>query len=252
MRRRFMRVGIVAFGAVGILLLAHPAAACNRPDTPACATQSGPFASDKAADDCRKVMLRFRAGMDAHAACLGRTSPRDAQAARADYDDIRVRFNRRARGSEAIGYRGVKSADKTKGVADGASLPYPRYYLPDRLDLQRFRISRDDQHRAEKQRHAPNESVARSIGHVIPQQFLSLTGEFQAGQRGTVVLGSRRAPQMKKGATHVTKGQNRPVPQAHKRTYCEQRTNSVHCCFRSIPAGRAKPIQAPSLSGGRI
>ena len=94
-----MRVEIFSFAAIAILLPTDPApAACARPDTPACATLAGPFASDKAADDCRKDMLRFRDGMGVYAACLGRTSPSDERAARDAYEDVRVRFNRRARG----------------------------------------------------------------------------------------------------------------------------------------------------------
>jgi hypothetical protein len=73
-------------------------AACTKPDPPACATQRVPFANDDDADDCRMQMLAFRDGMDAYATCLGQASPDDEKAARADYEDIRVRFNRRARG----------------------------------------------------------------------------------------------------------------------------------------------------------
>ncbi|HXW26260.1 MAG TPA: hypothetical protein VEK73_16065, partial [Xanthobacteraceae bacterium] len=65
---------------------------------PTCATQTVPFASVKAADDCRKDMLAFRDAMDAYAACLGQTSADDEKKARDAYEDIRVRFNRRARG----------------------------------------------------------------------------------------------------------------------------------------------------------
>ncbi len=94
-----MRVETFAFAAVVIVLPINPAsAACTKPDTPACATPAGPFATDKAADDCRKDMLRFRDGMEVYALCLGETSASDEKAARAAYEDIRVRFNRRARG----------------------------------------------------------------------------------------------------------------------------------------------------------
>ncbi len=94
-----MRFDGFALGAIGILLTATPlAAACSKPDAPSCATQAGPFARDKAADDCRKDMLRYRDDMDAYASCLGETSASEEKAARAAYEDIRVRFNRRARG----------------------------------------------------------------------------------------------------------------------------------------------------------
>jgi len=43
-------------------------------------------------------MLSFRDGMDRYASCVGETSSDDEKAARAEYEGIRVRFNRRARG----------------------------------------------------------------------------------------------------------------------------------------------------------
>jgi hypothetical protein len=43
-------------------------------------------------------MLAFRDGMDRYASCLGETSSDGEKAARAEYEDIRIRFNRRARG----------------------------------------------------------------------------------------------------------------------------------------------------------
>ena len=73
-------------------------AACDKPDVPACAIATVPFARDKDADDCRKEMLPFRDAMEVYATCLGSTSPADEKAARDDYEDIRVRFNKRARG----------------------------------------------------------------------------------------------------------------------------------------------------------
>jgi hypothetical protein len=81
------------------LVLASPLyAACNSPAAPACATQATPFASFQAADDCRKEMLGFRDAIDAYAACLGQTSADDEKQARDAYEDVRARFNRRARG----------------------------------------------------------------------------------------------------------------------------------------------------------
>jgi len=43
-------------------------------------------------------MLTFRDRMDRYASCLGETSSDEEKAARAEYEDVRVRFNRRARG----------------------------------------------------------------------------------------------------------------------------------------------------------
>ena len=43
-------------------------------------------------------MLRFRDEMEAYASCLAQTSTEDEKAARDEYESVRVRFNRRARG----------------------------------------------------------------------------------------------------------------------------------------------------------
>jgi hypothetical protein len=94
-----MRFGVLALAGLGVALTASPlCAACSKPDAPACATRMVPFATDRDADDCRIAMLAFRDGMDRYASCLGETSSDREQAARAEYEDIRVRFNRRARG----------------------------------------------------------------------------------------------------------------------------------------------------------
>jgi hypothetical protein len=91
-----MRPFVLVFFSLG---LASPLyAACDRPAAPACATEKVPFASVKAFDDCRKEMLKFRDAMDAYAACLGQTSADEEKQARAAYEDVRVQFNRRARG----------------------------------------------------------------------------------------------------------------------------------------------------------
>ena len=76
--------------------LAQPA--CVKPATPACAVARVPFPGDNAADDCRKDMLRFRDAMDAYASCLGQSAPDQEKVAREEYEDVRVRFNQRARG----------------------------------------------------------------------------------------------------------------------------------------------------------
>jgi hypothetical protein len=73
-------------------------ASCIKPDIPACAIARIPFPNDTAADDCRKDMLRFRDAMDTYASCRGQVSKADETAARHEYEDVRVRFNQRARG----------------------------------------------------------------------------------------------------------------------------------------------------------
>jgi len=73
-------------------------AACSRPEVPACAIARVPFETDLAADNCRKEMLEFRDQMEAFASCLAPTSADDEKAAREAYEDVRVRFNKRARG----------------------------------------------------------------------------------------------------------------------------------------------------------
>jgi hypothetical protein len=88
---------------VGVVALCPAAAAiaqsaCVKPETPACAVARVPFPNDDAADDCRKDMLRFRDAMDVYATCLGQSSQNQETAARNEYEDVRVRFNRRARG----------------------------------------------------------------------------------------------------------------------------------------------------------
>jgi hypothetical protein len=97
---RFDALALTCLGVcLGVVLAADPLrAACNKPDAPTCATRTIPFATDKDADDCRLDMLSYRDRMDRYAACLGETSSEDEKTARAEYEDIRVRFNRRARG----------------------------------------------------------------------------------------------------------------------------------------------------------
>jgi len=94
-----MRFHVFAFALLGVSLTAGSSHAdCTKPDAPACALQTIPFAKDKDADDCRKDMLRFRDAMDVYALCLGTTSTDQEKKARDEYEDIRVKFNRRARG----------------------------------------------------------------------------------------------------------------------------------------------------------
>ena len=95
-----MRVNVLAFAILGVsVTAASPQPACSKPDPPACAIQTVPFSKDQDADDCRKDMLRFRDAMDVFASCLGATSAENEKTARDEYEDIRVRFNRRARGA---------------------------------------------------------------------------------------------------------------------------------------------------------
>lgn len=91
-------VQVFATALLGSLAATSVYAACDKPAVPACAIATVPFDKDKDADDCRKEMLRFRDAMDGYASCLGATSPVEEKAARDDYEDIRVRFNKRARG----------------------------------------------------------------------------------------------------------------------------------------------------------
>ena len=88
------------FAAIGLGVLAVSASqgACSKPEAPSCALERIPFASDKAFDDCRIAMLKFRDAMEAYASCLGETSAEQKKAAQDEYENVRVRFNQRARG----------------------------------------------------------------------------------------------------------------------------------------------------------
>jgi hypothetical protein len=92
--------GNAFLAAIGLAVLAITPSqgACSKPDAPSCALERVPFASDKAADDCRLEMLKFRDGMDGYASCLGEVSKDQEKAARDDYEEVRIRFNKRARG----------------------------------------------------------------------------------------------------------------------------------------------------------
>lgn len=106
LRPSVMRRDVFLLACLAATLSTGPLqAACVKPEAPVCATRTVPFATDKDADDCRIAMLSFRDGMDGYASCLGETSSDQAEAARADYEDIRVRFNRRARGAFGTGSR---------------------------------------------------------------------------------------------------------------------------------------------------
>lgn len=96
MMRRLVRVFVLTL--FGCLAATSVYAACDKPEVPACAIATVPFAKDQDADDCRKEMLGFKDAMDVYASCLGSTSPADEKVARDGYEDIRLRFNKRARG----------------------------------------------------------------------------------------------------------------------------------------------------------
>jgi hypothetical protein len=83
---------------LGVLAVTPSPGDCLKPDAPSCALERIPFASEKAADDCRKDMLKFRDAMDRYASCLGEVSADQEKAARDEYEEVRTRFNQRARG----------------------------------------------------------------------------------------------------------------------------------------------------------
>jgi hypothetical protein len=92
--------GSAVLAAIGLAVLAITPSqgACEKPVPPTCALERIPFPTDTAADDCRKDMLKFRDAMDGYASCLGQTSADQEKAARDDYEEVRIRFNKRARG----------------------------------------------------------------------------------------------------------------------------------------------------------
>ena len=92
--------GSAFFAAIGLGLLAVTASqgACSKPDAPSCAFERVPFASEAVFDNCRNEMLKFRDAMDDYASCLGETSAEQEKAARGEYENVRIRFNQRARG----------------------------------------------------------------------------------------------------------------------------------------------------------
>jgi hypothetical protein len=91
-----MRPFALAF--FSLLLVSPLYAACDSPTAPACAAQKVPFTGVKDFDACREKMLAFRDTMDTYATCLGQTSTDAARQARDAYEDVRMQFNRRARG----------------------------------------------------------------------------------------------------------------------------------------------------------
>jgi hypothetical protein len=90
--------GSAFLAAIGLTVLAAAPSHCLKPVAPTCALERIPFASDTAADNCRLDMLQFRDAMDRYASCLGEASADQEKAARDDYEEVRIRFNKRARG----------------------------------------------------------------------------------------------------------------------------------------------------------
>jgi hypothetical protein len=92
--------GNAFFAAIGLGLLTVTTSqgACSRPEAPSCAFERIPFASETAFDACRMEMIKYRDAMDDYASCLGEASADQEKAARDEYENVRVRFNQRARG----------------------------------------------------------------------------------------------------------------------------------------------------------
>lgn len=92
--------GSAFFATIGLGVLAVTASqgACSKPEAPSCAFERIPFASEATFDACRMEMIKFRDAMDDYASCLAEVSADQAKAARDEYENVRVRFNQRARG----------------------------------------------------------------------------------------------------------------------------------------------------------
>ncbi len=96
-----MRIAIAALAGLAWLTGAQAQGDCMKPDTPACATGRGPFASGLDYDACRKEMLAYKAAMEAHAQCLDDAQrPAEGASAREELTGMLARFNRRARGED--------------------------------------------------------------------------------------------------------------------------------------------------------
>jgi hypothetical protein len=85
--------------AVGVLISGLAHADCTKPDIPACAVQSGGFATEADYDRCRKQMLAFKSDMESHSLCAAAAGrPQEGQASAEELEATLARFNRRARG----------------------------------------------------------------------------------------------------------------------------------------------------------
>jgi hypothetical protein len=94
-----MRTAAFICVAVGVLISGTAHADCTKPDIPACAVQSGGFATEADYDRCRKQMLLFKSEMEAHSSCArGAGRPQEGQASAEELEATLAKFNRRARG----------------------------------------------------------------------------------------------------------------------------------------------------------
>ena len=94
-----MRIAAFTYVAAGFLLAGPAYAACSKPDIPACAVQSGGFATEADYDRCRKQMLAFKSDMESHSLCAAAAGrPQEGQASAEELEATLARFNRRARG----------------------------------------------------------------------------------------------------------------------------------------------------------
>jgi hypothetical protein len=94
-----MRIAIAVLAALAWLTGAQAQGDCMKPDTPACATARGPFATGLDYDACRKEMLAYKAAMETHAQCLDDAQrAAEGSSAREELAATLARFNRRARG----------------------------------------------------------------------------------------------------------------------------------------------------------
>jgi hypothetical protein len=94
-----LRIGVFASVAVGALISGPSYGACVKSDIPACAVQNGAFKDLADFDECRKLMIVYKGGMETYASCLKEASlTQDEQAAQTELESALSQFNRRARG----------------------------------------------------------------------------------------------------------------------------------------------------------
>jgi hypothetical protein len=94
-----MRTAASICFTVGVLISGAALADCTKPDTPACAVQSGGFATEADYDRCRKQMLAFKSEMEGHSSCAREAGrPQEGQTSAEELEATLAKFNRRARG----------------------------------------------------------------------------------------------------------------------------------------------------------
>jgi hypothetical protein len=94
-----MRSIAVAFAAIGFLMAGPSYAACDKPDVPACAVQTGPFERPLDFDRCRKEMIAYKAAILKYSSCAAEAGQsQEGQSAQAELESSLSQFNRRARG----------------------------------------------------------------------------------------------------------------------------------------------------------